>query len=40
MERNHAWDDSLVLVTADHGHYLVLSRPEMLAQARANDDAP
>jgi alkaline phosphatase len=40
MERNDAWGDSLVLVTADHGHYLVLSRPEMLAQGRANDDAP
>lgn len=40
MERSRAWDDSLVLVTADHGHYLVLSRPEMLVQDRANDDAP
>jgi alkaline phosphatase len=40
MERNDAWDDSLVLVTADHGHYLVLSRPEMLVQPQSKDDTP
>ncbi len=29
IERHHAWEDSLVIVTADHGHYLVLDNPRL-----------
>ncbi|MCA9121699.1 MAG: alkaline phosphatase [Planctomycetaceae bacterium] len=36
VETHSNWQESLVIVTADHGHYLFLDRPEMLAeQARA-----
>jgi alkaline phosphatase len=31
VERNQAWEDTLVIVTADHGHYLNLRKPEVLA---------
>ena len=30
IENNQAWDESAVIVTADHGHYFVLDRPEAL----------
>lgn len=30
VENHGGWDDTLVIVTADHGHYLVLDRPEAL----------
>lgn len=30
IEKNTGWDNSVVLVTSDHGHYLVLERPEAL----------
>lgn len=30
VEKHSNWDESLLIVTADHGHYLVLDRPEML----------
>lgn len=30
IERKNAWKDSLVIVTADHGHYLNLVQPEKL----------
>ena len=30
VEANGGWDDTVVLVTADHGHYLVLDKPEAL----------
>ena len=32
IEANCGWDEALVIVTADHGHYLVLDRPELLAK--------
>lgn len=31
IEANGGWDDTVVLLTADHGHYLVLEKPEALA---------
>lgn len=34
VEKNSNWDESLLIVTADHGHYLVLDRPEMLIPPR------
>jgi alkaline phosphatase len=30
VERHSNWNESLLIVTADHGHYLVLDKPEML----------
>jgi alkaline phosphatase len=30
VEKNSNWNDSLVIVTADHGHLLVLDKPELL----------
>ena len=30
IENHGGWDDTVLILTADHGHYLVLSRPEML----------
>jgi alkaline phosphatase len=30
VEKHSNWDESLLIVTADHGHYLVLERPELL----------
>ncbi len=31
VERHSNWQESVLIVTADHGHYLVLDRPELLA---------
>lgn len=30
VEANGGWDDTFVMVTADHGHYLILDHPELL----------
>lgn len=30
IENNGGWDDTLAIVTADHGHYLVLNQPQAL----------
>ena len=30
VEQHSNWNESMVIVTADHGHYLVLERPELL----------
>lgn len=34
VETHSNWDDSLMIVTADHGHYLVIDDPEALAKAK------
>ncbi len=34
VEKNSNWQESLVIVTADHGHMLNLKRPEILAGAK------
>jgi alkaline phosphatase len=34
VERNSNWSESLLLVTADHGHYLVLEKPDLLIAPR------
>ena len=31
VEANSSWDESAVIITADHGHYLVIDDPEALA---------
>ncbi len=33
VERNSNWDDSVLIVTADHGHYLVIDDPAAIAGA-------
>lgn len=33
IESHGGWQDTVVYVTADHGHYLVLDHPEVLAEA-------
>jgi len=35
IEEHHAWNDAAVIVTADHGHYFVLDRPEALVSPRS-----
>jgi alkaline phosphatase len=30
VEQHSNWKESVVIVTADHGHYLMLDRPELL----------
>ncbi len=32
-ERNGCWDETVIIVTADHGHLLVLDEPEAIAAA-------
>jgi alkaline phosphatase len=34
VAKNSNWDDSAMIVTADHGHYLVIDDPEKLAAAK------
>jgi alkaline phosphatase len=31
VEKNSNWDESALIVTADHGHYLVIDQPEAIA---------
>ncbi|WP_152052636.1 alkaline phosphatase [Tautonia marina] len=33
VEQHSSWDDAAVIITADHGHYLVINDPEALAGA-------
>lgn len=33
VETNHAWNDTAVFVTSDHGHYLHLQEPQAIAEA-------
>jgi alkaline phosphatase len=35
IEAKQAWNDSIVIVTADHGHYFHLSQPQAIAEAAA-----
>ena len=39
VERHSNWQQSLMIVTADHGHYLVLDRPELLIRPSARAQA-
>ncbi len=32
IDHNGGWDQTVVIVTADHGHYLVLDKPELLTR--------
>ena len=36
VEKNEAWDDTVVILTADHGHYLVLRDPSALLRRLSN----
>ena len=33
VDENDAWDYTAVIVTADHGHYLVLKDPQTISRA-------
>jgi alkaline phosphatase len=37
VEQHSNWNESLLIVTADHGHYLVLERPELLTGTKRGD---
>ena len=37
IEKNVGWDNAALFLTADHGHYLVLDRPEALAAEKHGD---
>ena len=39
VEQHSNWDDTVVIVTADHGHYLVLDRPELLICPTQREDS-
>lgn len=39
VEKNSNWQESLMIVTADHGHYLVLDRPELLLPTTGDSSA-
>jgi len=39
VDRNNVWDHTAVIVTADHGHYLVIDEPGAIAEAGRSDDA-
>ena len=35
VEQYSSWDESILIVTADHGHFLVLEQPELLVEDEA-----
>ena len=39
-EQHGRWNDTAVIVTADHGHYLVLEKPEVLVRTPSVNAAP
>lgn len=39
IEAHGGWDDTCLILTADHGHYLVLDRPEALTVGAVNDSS-
>ena len=39
-EEHNRWQETAVIVTADHGHYLVLEKPERLVRKQATGEAP
>jgi len=41
VEKNSSWDETVMIVTADHGHYLTLEHPELLLPktAQVTDDS-
>jgi alkaline phosphatase len=40
IEKNVGWKDAALLVTADHGHYLVIDQPEMLIPNISSETKP
>ena len=40
VDENAAWDHTAIIVTADHGHYLVIDHPEVIAEAGRNTRRP
>ena len=34
VETHSNWKESILIVTADHGHYLVLEKPELLVESK------
>ena len=39
IEKNIGWDDAALLLTADHGHYLVLDDPTALLAPKETPNA-
>ena len=37
IEQRDCWDDTALIITADHGHLLILDNPEKLAELGAHD---
>ena len=37
IEHHGGWDDTVVILTADHGHYFMLDQPEMLVPRQASE---
>ncbi|WP_146584935.1 alkaline phosphatase [Posidoniimonas polymericola] len=37
VEKNSNWEETVLIVTADHGHYLVIDDPELLIEPAAAD---
>ena len=33
VEKNDCWSETVVIVTADHGHYLVIEDPQAIARS-------
>ena len=33
VEKNDGWSETALIVTADHGHYMVIQDPELIAKA-------
>ena len=37
IEHHGGWDDTVVILTADHGHYFMLDQPEMLVPRQSSE---
>ncbi len=40
VEKNSCWEDTLLIVTSDHGHMMTLDKPKKLVRQKTADVAP